>query len=90
MAGAVPCVRLWVATEINKESRSAKGEGDCEEGETAPDESGNSLPQLSAVFNANFATDWQSSPGSITKLFLVSPVLDGVCGMKSPVSGLST
>lgn len=27
-AGAVPLVRLWDATKINKESRPAKGEGD--------------------------------------------------------------
>lgn len=32
-------------------------------GQTAQDESGNSLPQLSAVFNVNFAIDWQSQPG---------------------------
>lgn len=30
VAGAVPWVRLWDATKINKESRSAKGEGDGE------------------------------------------------------------
>lgn len=29
-AGAVPRVRLWDATKINKESSSAEGEGDGE------------------------------------------------------------
>lgn len=68
--GAVPLVGLWDATKINKESRPAEGEGDGEvsrRARQALDESGNSLPQLSAVFNANFATDWQSQPGSATK-----------------------
>lgn len=69
LAGAVPPAGLWDATKINKESRPAKGEGDGEvsrRARQALDESGNSLPQLSAVFNANFATDWQSQPGSAT------------------------
>lgn len=33
--GAVPRVRLWDATKINKESRSAEGEGDGEVSERA-------------------------------------------------------
>lgn len=68
-AGAAPPAGMWDATKINKESRPAEGEGDGEvsrRARQAPDESGNFLPQLSAVFNANFATDWQSQPGSAT------------------------